>query len=511
MRRFTLASIAVAALAIAGTVSCGTSPKGASGATAANEAAGASNPFGIVSVGDVPPNMKMITGRVWKTASRARRLNPKAPVKLKALDPVALVGLVKSKVKEEVPAEVIRSEGRTFEAMGLIPKSYDYEAETYALLEEELAGMYLPDDQTMYVALGIADDELDATLAHELVHALQDQYFEIGKKMKYKPGASDALGAVQALAEGDATSAMIDEMILQKKGEDALASMTAVDIPDRTAEEFLDDALKEKKPDAAIRRAPRFIALGLVAPYADGLTFVNGLRRRGGWDAVDMAWQKPPTTTEQLLHLEKFDAQEPNVDVAVATGAALGEGWSKTYDDMFGEEEGRLAFSQWMNNASSKRAAEGWGGDRVTLFETSAGDRAVAWRIAFDDVNQATEAEQILEVSWTSAFGNPTKSSSGGVDVLVFGAPPPAGKTPDAKKKGAPDAGKKPPAKGELPPLPDPTTGSTTTPPPAIIVTSSTAAPECHALAQGGKVLALLFDAPCDRIAAWGPETAKTP
>ena len=370
--------------------------------------------------------------------------------------------------------------------------------------------MYLPDDQTMYVAIGVTDDELDATLAHELVHALQDQYFEIGKKMKYKAGASDALGAVQALAEGDATSAMIDEMILQKKGENGLASMTAVDIPDRTAEEFLDDALQDKKPDAAIRTAPRFIALGLVAPYADGLSFVNGLRRRGGWDAVDNAWQKPPTTTEQLLHLQKFDAQEPNVDVAIATGVALGAGWSKTYDDMFGEEEGRLAFSQWMNNDASKRAAEGWGGDRVTLFETSGGDHAVAWRIVYDDDKQANEASQILEVAWTSGFGTPTKSSNAGVDVLVFGAPVAPAKTPDAKAKKA-DATKKASTGGELPPLPDPGGTSPTPPPAPITIKSSTGDAECRALAHAGKAMALLFDAPCDRIAEWGVETGKAP
>jgi hypothetical protein len=503
------AHAAIVALSIAGTLSCGGS-NGASSAPPSTALAGATNPFGIVSVGDVPAAMRKITDRVWRTAARARRLNPKAPVKLRALEPAALVGLVKSKVKEEVPADVIRSEGATFEALGLIPKGFDYEAETYALLEEELAGMYLPDDQTMYVAIGVTDDELDATLAHELVHALQDQYFEIGKKMKYKPGASDALGAMQALAEGDATSAMIDEMILQKKGEQGLAAMTAVDIPDRTAEEFLDDALEDKKPDAAIRKAPRFIALGLVAPYADGLSFVNGLRRRGGWDAVDMAWQKPPTTTEQLLHLEKFDAQEPNVDVPIATAASLGSTFTKKYDDMFGEEEGRLAFSQWMGNASSKRAAEGWGGDRVTLFETSAGDHAVAWRIVYDDDKQAAEAAQILEVGWTSTFGNPTKSSNAGIDVLLFGAPPVAAKPSDTKKK--PEVAPKP-AKGELPPLPDP--DGATTPPQGGAVMSKTGVVlspgSCRAIAHGGKAIALVAGAPCDKSAAFAAENGKAP
>lgn len=494
MKKILCASLSILAL------SCGQSTEPI---TPAKDVSGATNPFGIVTVGPVDPALTKVTDKAWRVASMVRRLKPKAPVKLSILDPKALVSLVKSKVKDEVPAEVIRSEGHCFEVLGLIPKGYDYENETYALLEEELAGMYLPDDKTMYVATGVKNDELDATLSHELVHALQDQYFQIGEKMKYKPGASDALSAMQALAEGDATSAMIDEIILAKKGEDALQQMNASDMDDRTPEEFLDDSLDDKKPDAAIKKAPRFIALGLVAPYADGLAFVNGLRRRGGWDAVDMAWQKPPTSTEQLLHLEKYDAQEPSIDVPVATAAALGADWKNVYDDTFGEEEGRIAFGQWMGVAASKRAADGWGGDHVTLFESSAHDLAVGWRIVFDDDTQSKEAAQILEVAWTSTYGAPTKSSLGGVDVLVFGAlvsTPKVVGEPAKKEKKA-----EKPGNSELPPLPDPTTT------PSSAVTAPTTSSGCRAIARGGKAFALVAGAPCDKTAAFAAETAKAP
>ena len=480
-------------------------------------------PIGIELVGDVPPQVASMTGRIWSLAARARRLQPRAPVKLQVLSPSALVGVVKAHVKDDVPADMIRAEGRCFETLGLLPPHYEYEKETYALLEEELAGLYMPDDRTMYVATGIADDELEATLSHELVHALQDQHFQIGARMKYKPGAADALGALQGLAEGDATSAMIDEVILARKGEEGLAAMSAPDLPDRDAEDFLRESLGDKRPDAAIRRAPRFLALDLVSPYADGLAFVNALRRRGGWDAVDMAWQKPPVTSEQLLHVDKFDAYEPAVEVPVATAGALGAGWSKTYDDVFGEGAGRLAFGEWMSVATSKRAAAGWGGDRVTMFEKG-GDHAVAWRIVFDDDAQAKEAATALEVGWTSAFGAPQQTGSASILALVFGgavAPlaPPVDATPAGKKPGAlssPKPAKKPAgsveAGGTLPPLPEATpTPTSTALPSAGAAPAKTPLPGCHALVRAGRAVTLLAGAPCGVAAAWSTEMGKAP
>jgi hypothetical protein len=452
---------------------------------------------GIITIGEVPENVKALTAEIWQLASQARRLTPKEPVKLAVLAPNDLVGVVKKHVAAEVPPEVIRGEGRCYAALGLVPYDYDYEAETYLMLEDELAGLYIPEDKTMYVAKGLAGADLEATLSHELVHALQDQYFSVGKKMKYEPGASDALGAMQALAEGDATSAMIDELVLADGGAEALAHKSAVDIADKDAEDLSKDDGKKK----LAHKTPRFLALGLVAPYADGMRFVNGLRRRGGWKAVDAAWAKPPTTSEQILHLEKYDLAEPAVVVGSSTAVALGPGWKMTFDDVFGEAEGRLALAEWLDLASSKRAAKGWGGDRVTLFEEGE-KRAVAWRIFFDDDKEAIEAFTLLSVGWGTTFGTPASTSAEGADLQIYGtlpsAPSPTKEAPKPTpgKKPAPAASALPP----LPPLPDAPGVKPAKPPPP---------PGCRALRRMGKEVDLLAGAPCTSITAWSKEVGK--
>ncbi len=526
-----LASLAqLAPIAILSVSACGggSGGSGSEGAKAPSREAQSVLPTkagpGIEIVGEAAPGVADRARKILALATKARHLAPKAAVKLETLAPAELVGVVKKHVDAEIPKDEIRAEGRTFADLGLVPAGYDLEAETYALLEEQLAGLYIPENKTMYLSKTVPGDEVDSTLAHELVHALQDQHFDLGVKMKFRHGASDELSALSSLAEGDATVAMFDEMILAKQGERALASHDTSQVEDVDAWQFL-DSTGGKAGMNKLSSAPRFIALGLVAPYADGMSFVNGMRRRGGWRAVDAAWSRPPTSTEQLLHIEKYLANEAALTVAPATATALGAGWKRSWDDVFGEQEMRLAFSVWMDPKAAVRAAEGWAGDRVALFEADGGRSAVAWSMAFDDEANAKEAYAALVAGWDETFGKGfpqanvgTLSITGwGVGGLYEIKPPtkdPKARDPKAKdpkaKPGLPDLPdpKAKPAGGGaangLPELPDPNPGSAkSTPKPA------TALKGCRAIALHGQVVTIVTTPTCDATVAWASEVAK--
>lgn len=506
-----------AALVVLG-AACGGSKAGAGGAQSADAAdkakmQSAKTGPAIVFTGNVPQPVRAISEKVWTTVQRTRHLTAKESTKLTDLDPQALVGVVKSKVGDEVPKDVIRGEGRAYAALGLIPDNYDYEAETYALLEDQLAGLYIPEDKTMYLSSAVEEDEIIPTLSHELVHALQDQYFGIGARMKFKPGESDAIAAIHALAEGDATSGMIDVMRMlaaEEQGVDPMRVPTATSMPDRDPEDLVTGQAQSQssnsKKGGKLQSTPRFLAVGLLAPYADGMRFVHAMRRRGGWKAVDLAWQKPPVTTEQLMHVEKYDAAEPAVEVPIATANALGAGFTKTYDDVFGEEEGRIAFAEWMDVKSSKKAAAGWGGDHVTLFE-KANDRAVVWRIVFDDESEAGEAFALVALGWGRTWGFPALNQTGTTneELQVWGKVPnaksdkPEPKDDKAKKPAKPESKGK---KGEPPPLPELPEAPGAAPMPAKLN-------GCRALKQSGKVVTLIAGAPCASIVAWSAEVGK--
>jgi hypothetical protein len=321
-----------------------------------------------------------------------RHLQPRAAVQARVLDRAALIASVRQHVAREVPPDVIHNQGELLVGFGMVLPDFDYEEGAFKLLEAQLAGFYEPSDKRMYLASDLTDRAADATLAHELVHALQDQYYDLGARLSYQPEANDRESAIQALAEGDATSAMMDLMFAE-------SGRRSTDVPDDVFAAEVESSMTSTPDGAGV---PRVLRASLVAPYVDGVTFVNALRRRGlskrgaaggGWETVDEAWRSPPGTTEQLLHLDKYDAREPAEALPVPVSPP--GSWTILYDDGFGEEGLRIAVEEWMSKKAAQLLAGGWAGDRVVLFRRSpsaAGSAgpgagptlAVAWHIRFD-------------------------------------------------------------------------------------------------------------------------------
>lgn len=322
------------------------------------------------------PHQKRLIARTLKRVEAARGLESRKPVPGILMERAALIARVKDHVSRELPPEAIRDEGLALQLFGFIPTKFDYEAAEYALLQDQLAGYYEPADGTMYMASDLGDQEAEATLAHELVHALQDQRWNLEERSKYRPGQGDRSEAVSALAEGDATSAMFDVMIARAAPG---TGKTAVDLPDDVFAEQIRAGMNEG-PGAS---APHVMRTSLAAPYIYGTLFVHALRRRGGWDAVNRAWDDPPTTSEQILHVEKWLAREAQVPVAAPTFAALGPDWKVADDDSEGELGARVAFEEWMEPKVAAETATGWGGDWGVLV-TSGDKAAFAWRLRYD-------------------------------------------------------------------------------------------------------------------------------
>ncbi len=327
---------------------------------------------------DAGEHEKRLIAKMLKKVSTARGLQMKAAVPGQVLGRKDLIARVREHVAREVPKEAIRQEGLVLQLLGFVPPQFDYEKETFALLEAQLAGFYEPSDKTMYMAGDLDDDNATATLAHELVHALQDQYWDLAKRSAYKPSQGDQSSATSALAEGDATSAMIDIMLGGESGK------TALDVP----EEIFTEQMVSSMASGAGANAPHVMRASLVAPYIDGTIFVHALRRKGGWAAVNDAWANAPTTSEQILHLDKYEAHEAALEVTTPSVQALPGVWKVLDTDSYGELGVKLTFGEWMEPAPAKAAAAHWGGDRVVLLES--GDQvALAWHLRYDIATKA--------------------------------------------------------------------------------------------------------------------------
>jgi hypothetical protein len=142
---------------------------------------------------------------------------------------------------------------------------------------------------------------------------------------------------------------------------------------------------------------PLILRETLLFPYVQGLSFVQGLQASGGWPAVDAAFAKPPASTEQIIHPEKYASGEAPIAVTLPSdlAARVGSGWKVGLEDTFGE----FQLAVWLRGntaigaGGANAAAAGWGGDRVAVLDGPNGSWAVVLRTAWDTPADAAAFE----------------------------------------------------------------------------------------------------------------------
>src|SRR5207253_8302421 len=112
---------------------------------------------------------------------------------------------------------------------------------------------------------------------------------------------------------------------------------------------------------------PVWRADALQFPSTAGQQFVTSLGASGGTSAVDAAFRKPPASTEQILHFDKYLSHEVPVKVSAPSLArALGSGWRAEPADTLAEALIRFWLrALGVTDADVQEAAGGWGGDRL--------------------------------------------------------------------------------------------------------------------------------------------------
>src|SRR5690606_14306059 len=117
---------------------------------------------------------------------------------------------------------------------------------------------------------------------HELVHALQDQRFDLDRLSTLEdPGAATAF---RAIVEGDATA--VEQIYIQQLG-----------AADHDRYEALLSSQYDETPLAGV---PGVLTASFSAPYALGTPLVGIVRSEHGWEGVDELLRRPPTTELEL-------------------------------------------------------------------------------------------------------------------------------------------------------------------------------------------------------------------
>lgn len=345
---------------------------------------------------EAPPGERISFQEQLNHVADLRKLKVQGEVSGLSVKAADLVFHVERSLELQTPPEALSGTEKLLVGLGVVPIDFDFRATMLELLGENLQGLYDPRLKMMLVR-DEQTTQRNVTLAHELVHALQDQHFDLDEIVEFNDDDTDRSSALSCLAEGDATSTMFDAVLPD--------GQTALDLPAgfiRQQFSSMESGTEKKAPDLIVR--------SLTAPYLDGVEFVHILRRRGGFEEVNRVWEKPPISTEQVLHIEKYDSFELPIEVPMPR--APNDTWKLSFHDTWGEQSLRLLFSEWLPAPRAAEAAAGWGGDRIALYEKQ-DSQVLHWHIVADSEKDAREMFEAFSFGFKKEERGSTKSRCG--------------------------------------------------------------------------------------------------
>ncbi|HKS15787.1 MAG TPA: hypothetical protein VJU16_00585 [Planctomycetota bacterium] len=139
--------------------------------------------------------------------------------------------------------------------------------------------------------------------------------------------------------------------------------------------------------------APRFLVKSADFMWRRGGIFMETMRQNGGAARLRYVYRRPPESTEQILHPEKYIAGErPSIlDLRPLEDLLAGRGTASVFRTSLGELGTGLLLES-IESKTSPEVARGWSGDVLRAW--SEGDRLlVAWATAWDTEKDAREFE----------------------------------------------------------------------------------------------------------------------
>ena len=290
-----------------------------------------------------------------------------------------------------------------FEALFLIGEDENSISTQQSTLGSSVLGYYSPAEDAIVI---VSDSETptiaEGTLGHELVHALQDQQFDLSGDVSTR----DALQGRNGLIEGDAST--VGNAYTERCGDEwECLTPTA---------------------GGGGGGSDRHAGLSFLFyfPYSDGTELVSELRDRNGWSAVDAAYGDMPDGAREVITAEDYPDWEPRTvtlppaddnwervrpstdrdrpDYATVGPSAIAASMAYTLTDDYNRsavvssrEIVNYGAGGGLDSADPYNydlpATSGWEGGRMNVY-TDGSDTGYVWRTVWaDNASAATFAE----------------------------------------------------------------------------------------------------------------------
>ena len=326
-------------------------------------------------------------------------------------------------VAEQLPPQKLAHMERAWKALGLLEPEVALGPAIEALYAGQAGGFYDQRTKSM-VLLGDMPTLFQVpVIRHELVHALQDQTWNLAEWLGDAGEDEDRAAAVQAVLEGHATDVMNRVTLASMGLGEALGGEQAAELSELLGtdaaglEDLMGSGLDASSLGAFLPPgAPPVLRVQLLFPYVVGATFVSGYRRAHPEDPGCQAlYRRPPRTTAEVLDPSLWQAGtfEPALTDPKVRAPGFTVGWTSSLGRLIswllltGQADasgGDPYAGRWGVPDRDTRAVlgSGWRGDRVAVLDPVAGppkgevllEPAVVWASLWRD---GAEAEAVAE------------------------------------------------------------------------------------------------------------------
>uniref|UniRef100_A0A7V4XQS4 Lipoprotein n=1 Tax=Acidobacterium capsulatum TaxID=33075 RepID=A0A7V4XQS4_9BACT len=297
------------------------------------------------------------------------------PVKRQLTTRAAVEKYLDSKMRNGKDERRMQRSAVELKKFGLLPRDFDLGPFLVKLLKEQIAGYYDSKTKTVYLLDWIDPGEQKPVLAHELTHALQDQYISQTHASLSKWSSVSLNGishnvaednrhiqldeadtAREAVLEGQAMVAFIDYALAPHGASIAMN-------PDFILS-HIDEMTADTSGSPVMASAPRVLRESLIFPYREGLKFeISLLRDEGKQGAFEDALNHPPSSSYQIMNPAAYEHHAKVPVLTMPDIHPLIRAHYKPYDvGVMGELDVRMLMQLAASDAEASRLASQWDG-----------------------------------------------------------------------------------------------------------------------------------------------------